>query len=244
VKLALLIAGRVLLSALLVCAAPVAAMWIAFDINDRYCGSQLTAPGEGAAIGMFVFFFIGIPSALLCLTSEIVFNFVRVSATSLAIRAAVLLLPAMASALFTNLAASRECGGEGGPQWFGQNLHRSHVEGNVPAPGEFHAILHGSLDAYFSDWLKKKVHVEYQLLRDEPTQSGLSYPKYFAWVRIFDGNRLQDEGAVTLAAMDRTGFAVVEYTSAVTIRFSPEVARHTYPRALVPAILRKAGARR
>ena len=65
------------------------------------------------------------------------------------------------------------------------DVGRSHIEANVPAPEQFRALLTRGLEAYFHAAGAQPVRADYQLLRDQPTQSGVAHPKYYAWVRIF-----------------------------------------------------------
>ena len=90
-----------------------------------------------------------------------------------------------------------------------QDIQRSHIEANVPGPGEFEKLLKRDLASYFAQARKKKnLPVEFELLRDGPTQSGVSYPKFYAWVRIAGGKSPEDRGAVRLAAIEKKRFEV------------------------------------
>ena len=62
--------------------------------------------------------------------------------------------------------------------------------------------------------------VRYELLRKEPTQSGVAYPKYYAWVTM-DTSAGPVEGAVRLAAVDRERFEVTDFCSSSDIRTNP-----------------------
>jgi len=124
-----------------------------------------------------------------------------------------------------------------------EGVGRSHVEANIPAPDDFNRLLHRDLTAFFGGRTGQSVQVEYRLLRDGPTQSGVAYPKYYAWVRITAGSAVVEEGAVRLAAIERKRFEVTDYVSAVTVRSDPKSVESVFPRALVPAILKSAGSR-
>lgn len=54
----------------------------------------------------------------------------------------------------------------------------SHIQANVPSEKDFDNFLKRDLAAYFKDDLKKDVTVEYELLRNAPTQSGIAFPKF------------------------------------------------------------------
>ncbi|MFI5398614.1 MAG: hypothetical protein ACHQ9S_24055 [Candidatus Binatia bacterium] len=80
-----------------------------------------------------------------------------------------------------------------------QDVQRSHIEANVPAPADFDRFLRRDLGDYFAkERGLKAVSVEFELLREEPTQSGVSYPKFYLWVRIAGGTSSDDRGAVRL----------------------------------------------
>ena len=55
-----------------------------------------------------------------------------------------------------------------------RDVQRSHIEGNVPPPGDFDRLLARDLAAYFALPGQPEPRVEYELLRDGPTQSGVS----------------------------------------------------------------------
>src|SRR5438094_5556117 len=65
-------------------------------------------------------------------------------------------------------------------------IAESHIKGNVPAKARFDKYLWRDLTAYFARSTGKKVAVAYEFLREGPTQTGSSYPKYYLWVLIDD----------------------------------------------------------
>src|SRR5947207_2603810 len=88
-----------------------------------------------------------------------------------------------------------------------QDIQRSHIEANLPLPGDFDRLLRRDLGAYFSKQRGRNVvRVDFEMLRDGPTQSGVSYPKFYLWVRIGDGMSTDDRGAVRVAAINRERF--------------------------------------
>src|SRR4051794_8753623 len=73
-------------------------------------------------------------------------------------------------------------------------IGNSHIEGNVPKPEHFHQYLGRDLRTYFcAD--RPQCSVRYELLRNGPTQSGVSYPKFYLWVTITERGRMKS-GAV------------------------------------------------
>jgi hypothetical protein len=60
---------------------------------------------------------------------------------------------------------------------------QSHIDANVPSAEQFHSLLKRDLQAFFSNRHGSSVTVSYELLRDGPTQTGIAYPKYYAWVK-------------------------------------------------------------
>jgi hypothetical protein len=124
-----------------------------------------------------------------------------------------------------------------------EDVRRSYIEANVPAAGDFDPLLRRDLGAFFAARTAQAVEVQYRLLRDGPTQTGLAYPKYYAWVRVFAGSSLVEEGAVRLAAIERKRFEITDYVTAATARSDLKAVEAVFPRALVPTILKSAGAR-
>jgi hypothetical protein len=122
-----------------------------------------------------------------------------------------------------------------------QDVGLSHIGANVPAEKDFRRFLIRDLESYFVTSLGKPVRVDHELLRDAPTQSGVSYPKYYAWVKISDGNKLISEGAVRVAAIDRVRFEVTDYLSKDDIRRDTQAVEKVFPKALSDSIRNRAG---
>lgn len=100
-----------------------------------------------------------------------------------------------------------------------KGLQSSHIEANVPAPSDFNRVLLRDLGDYFARARKQKaVPIDFELLRDGPTQSGVSYPKFYVWVRLDGGKSPDDRGAVRVAAIERNRFEVTDFVSERAIR--------------------------
>lgn len=124
------------------------------------------------------------------------------------------------------------------------DLQRSHIEANVPPPAEFERLLQRDLLLFFKQSTGSNVSsVEVQPLRSGPTQSGVSYPEFYLWVKVFAGSALQQAGAVRVAAIERTRFDVTDYLSAADIKRDPNAVGSVFPAALVPAIQERAAGR-
>src|SRR2546430_4731516 len=94
---------------------------------------------------------------------------------------------------------------------------RSHISGNVPRASRFDGLMHRDLEAFFITQGPAPRAIEYELLRRAPTQSGLSYPKYYAWVRARSRSGYVRQGAARLAAVDGNRFEVTDYISSFDI---------------------------
>jgi len=117
----------------------------------------------------------------------------------------------------------------------------SHVDANVPDQKDFHTILQRDLETYLrSETNKSGVRVEYELLREGPTQPGVSYPKYYLWARALDGKNVALDGAVRVAAVDKLRFDVTDFLSREEIIASPSALQAVFPSALIGKILGKA----
>lgn len=121
------------------------------------------------------------------------------------------------------------------------DIQRSHIEGNVPDESEFNQLLLSALAKYLESKSGKKLRVEFELLRKGPTQSGMSYPKYYLWAKGFDGDKKVIEGAVRVAAIDRKEFSVTDFCTPQDLRADPHLANRVFPAALVPGIRERLG---
>ena len=137
---------------------------------------------------------------------------------------------AVALVLFPGLAASQT------------PLQQSHIEANVPSQQNFGPLLQRDLLAYFkSTGDASALSVEYQLLRNEPTQSGAAYPKFYAWVKVNSGGQLLLEGAVRVAAIEKKKFEVTNFLTRKRIQGAPREVSAVFPSPLVPTIISLAG---
>ncbi|HTC76809.1 MAG TPA: hypothetical protein VK684_14600 [Edaphobacter sp.] len=118
-------------------------------------------------------------------------------------------------------------------------IARSHIDANVPSPEFFDAYMKRDLSSYLCKG-PGSCRIEYQLLRDGPTQTGISYPKFYVWAKCFNGDRLQTEGAARLAAIDKKEFQITNFLSRSQISDSPQQVGEIFPAPLVKNILQRA----
>lgn len=124
-------------------------------------------------------------------------------------------------------------------------IQRSHIDGNIPPTDVFDSYLQRDLLEYFTQNRSQEITlVDFTSLRDGPTQSGISFPKYYLWVKLHVGETVQEEGAVRIAAVQRTHFVITEYLSKTNIQSDPDAVGKEFPAALVPAIYELAGVAR
>ena len=110
------------------------------------------------------------------------------------------------------------------------SIAESHIDGNVPDEKDFDKFLKRDLAAYFKESTGKDVVVEYELLRNAPTQSGIAFPKFYAWVKVKEKDNLIEEGAVRLAAMEKKRFGVTDYLKRSDIEKDVEQVYKVFPR--------------
>ncbi len=116
-----------------------------------------------------------------------------------------------------------------------------HRDANVPTPEQLHAVLKRDLLAYFSTLSSIRVTgVSVTLLRNEPTQSGVAYPKYYAWVVLRSDTNETRSGAVRVAAIEKMRFEVTDFLSKETLLADPAAAARVFPFALVADINKRA----
>jgi hypothetical protein len=124
-------------------------------------------------------------------------------------------------------------------QSIGDSIADSHVRANVPDEKDFNSFLKRDLESYFKDLKKKNIVVEYQLLRDGPTQSGTAFPKFYCWVTIKENGVLVEDGAVRVAAMEKKRFGVYDYLARADIERDMDKVYQTFPRPVADKIKEK-----
>jgi len=111
----------------------------------------------------------------------------------------------------------------------GESIAESHIRANVPDEKDFGQFLKRDLEKYFKESRHQTVAVDYELLRNEPTQSGVAYPKFYAWVTVRDGAKVLDQGAVRVAAVEKKSFDITHFVSEAEIKRSPDALNQIFP---------------
>src|SRR6059058_2549398 len=118
----------------------------------------------------------------------------------------------------------------------GESIAESHIRANVPDEKDFDKFLKRDLEQYFKDTMQKTVTVEFELLRKGPTQTGIAYPKFYAWVTIRDGVKVIDQGAVRVAAVEKKHFDVTDFVSEADIKDAPMILDRIFPKPVADKI--------
>jgi len=119
------------------------------------------------------------------------------------------------------------------------DIAKSHIDANVPKGKQFDEYLQRDLKSYFCE-ASTDCKVEYELLREGPTQTGISYPKFYLWARCLKRKVVASEGAVRVAAIDQKRFDVTQFLSREEILVSPSQVGSIFPAALVDKIVQRA----
>jgi hypothetical protein len=123
-----------------------------------------------------------------------------------------------------------------------RDIQASHIAANVPSSADLEPFLRRDLNAYFANERHlKNVKVEFEFLRDGPTQTGISYPKYYIWVRINGGKSAADRGAACVSAVDQKGFDVTMFASEREIRADVPALKFVFPGPVCEKIKAKLG---
>jgi hypothetical protein len=120
----------------------------------------------------------------------------------------------------------------------------SHIAANVPSTNDFRPFLIRDLTAYLKPTHGDKLTVDYELLRDGPTQSGVAYPKFYLWLRATNAEKTVIEGAVRVAAVDKKRFDVIDFVPRADIVSRPDALGRIFPQALIEKIHTKAGVKK
>lgn len=103
----------------------------------------------------------------------------------------------------------------------------------------FNDSLQEYLNEQFQSYYEGNISVQFEFLREEATQTGNAYPKYYLWVIIFDNAQLIDEGAIRLALLDQNKFEITHYITKSQIKEDPTSLEMIYPKEVVEYIKQK-----
>jgi hypothetical protein len=120
-------------------------------------------------------------------------------------------------------------------------LQESHVVANEPPETNFMALLQRDVRAYLAGRGLPSENLNIEALRKGATQSGVSLPKYYIWIRATDATGHVVEGAMRVAAIEQIEFDITHFTPADSIRSDPSSLASIYPAALIPDIRKHAG---
>ena len=121
------------------------------------------------------------------------------------------------------------------------NTAGSHIDANVPDKNDFRAFLIRDLTAFLKLKYGNQLKIEYELLRTDPTQSGLAYPRFYLWLSATNADMQPIEGAVRVAAIDGKSFDVTHFIPSSVIVSNPDSVTRIFPPALIQKIRTKAG---
>lgn len=116
------------------------------------------------------------------------------------------------------------------------DIQRSHIDANVADQSQFDSLMKRDLEKYFSATFGQ-VSVKWEFLRNGATQSGVAYPKYYLWTKIYNGDKLLDEGAVRVAAIEKTGFNITDFVNIKDIRQKSKDIYKIFPKPVCEKIL-------
>lgn len=119
------------------------------------------------------------------------------------------------------------------------SIAKSHIEANDVEEADFERVLTRDLENYFSEIFETPVKVEFEMLRNSPTQSGVSLHKYYLWVILKEGQRAFNAGAVRVASIDRKFFEITDFLSIDEIKANPDRIRMIFPEPVCEKIQSK-----
>ncbi len=116
------------------------------------------------------------------------------------------------------------------------SISQSHIDGNVPDDKDFDSFLVRDLKKYFK--VSNDGIVNYEFLRNGPTQAGTAYPKYYLWVKVTDKDNFI-EGAVRVGAIDKESFNVYNFLSKDDIKKDTTVIDKVFPKSVCDKIIER-----
>lgn len=108
------------------------------------------------------------------------------------------------------------------------------AKSNLSNNEDFQKEIQHELNEYFSEDPNKTLKINWHLLNNMPLEKENSYPEYFVWVKIYEDNRLVNQGLTKLLVKDRK-FHLISFMNDERISQVPNDAA----REFTPEILEK-----
>jgi hypothetical protein len=125
---------------------------------------------------------------------------------------------------------------DAGQQKIFQDIQESHLDANIPDQTQFDRLLRRDLEKYFLNKFGV-VTVKWEFLREGPTQSGVAYPKYYLWTKIYADDKILEEGAVRVAAMEKTRFEITDFVNINKIKNNVKDLYSIFPKSVCEKII-------
>ena len=119
------------------------------------------------------------------------------------------------------------------------SITQTHIDNDVPDEKDFDSFLKRDLAKYFKKTTGQDVVVEYELLRKEPTESGTSFPKFYAWIKIKEQAVIIEEGAVRISAVEKEKFEITHYLEQAEIERDEKRIYQIFPKPIADKIRAK-----
>lgn len=117
-----------------------------------------------------------------------------------------------------------------------QKIQASHIDANLPATREeFMKLAQTAFKSHFKPRFGE-VQVKLELLRDGPTQSGVSYPHFYLWAEAIRSGRTLERGAARVDCVERTHIVITDFLTAQEIHDNPGRVATTFPSALTESV--------
>lgn len=124
--------------------------------------------------------------------------------------------------------------------YFTQNRSRTTIQPNILPKVSQTVAFNDSLQEYLNEQFQSNyegnISVQFEFLREEATQTGNAYPKYYLWVIILDNAQLIDEGAIRLALLDQNTFEITHYITKSQMKEDPTSLEMIFPKEVVEYI--------
>ena len=112
----------------------------------------------------------------------------------------------------------------------GSNRMGAQNNQNSVVLSEISQSFSNSVHRYFQrEHGKDDLRVETDLLRAGGTETGIAFPKYYAWVRVFDHQEFVQEGAIRVARVEENLYEVTHFVSVDKIRENPQETFQIFP---------------
>lgn len=110
-----------------------------------------------------------------------------------------------------------------------QDIQKSHIDANLPPIEKHEMLIKDEIRRYLKLSKTEKLKIESELLRTQPTQSGISYPKFYRWVKVIKNKWPIIAGAIRYSLIEKKKAEISDFVDSHFILNDPSISLKVFP---------------